>query len=44
LNKALSEEIQKHLDEFLEYYNVRRSHQGYRLRQSTTNPLDIWIS
>ena len=25
------EEIQRDLDEFLVYYNLRRSHQGYRL-------------
>jgi transposase InsO family protein len=29
------EEIQRDLDVFLEYYNLRRSHQGYRLRGRT---------
>jgi transposase InsO family protein len=30
-----SEEIQRDLDRFLEYYNVQRSHQGYRLKGRT---------
>lgn len=29
------EEIQRDLDTFLEYYNVKRSHQGYRLKGRT---------
>jgi transposase InsO family protein len=29
------EEIQRDLDQFLEYYNLRRSHQGYRLAGRT---------
>ena len=29
------EEIQRDLDRFLEYYNLRRSHQGYRLQGRT---------
>jgi len=28
-------EIQRDLDQFLEYYNLRRSHQGYRLAGRT---------
>jgi hypothetical protein len=29
------EEIQRDLDRFLEYYNLQRSHQGYRLQGRT---------
>jgi transposase InsO family protein len=29
------DEIQRDLDQFLEYYNLRRSHQGYRLAGRT---------
>lgn len=29
------EEIQRDLDKFIEYYNLKRSHQGYRLKGRT---------
>lgn len=30
-----TDEIQRDLDTFIEYYNLRRSHQGYRLNGRT---------
>ncbi len=30
------EEIQRDLDEYLSYYNLKRSHQGYRLKGRTS--------
>lgn len=29
-------EIQRDLDKFIEYFNLKRSHQGYRLKGRTT--------
>jgi hypothetical protein len=33
--RVLRHEIQRDLDRFLRYYNLERSHQGYRLKERT---------
>jgi hypothetical protein len=30
-----TDEIQRDLDQFIEYYNIKRTHQGYRLKGRT---------